>query len=158
MLDMDQCSGPYATDIHRTQRGGVRALARPLKVDRSAKRQCLLWVISAQSDKHVRFTPNNGRWTAGPSQHFGCAFMSTRPSARSCPHGLYFAVSFLGVVKWMLARHWGSLGSRLRLLQNAADTDPFGSIGSCRSKEIGRIISAVMGRDGLRHLASEVLR
>jgi hypothetical protein len=42
--------------------------------------------------------------------------------------------------------------------QNAADTDPFGSIGSCRSKEIDRIISAVMGRDGLRHLAGEVLR
>jgi hypothetical protein len=54
--------------------------------------------------------------------------------------------------------HWRSLGSRLRLLQNAADTTPFGSIGSCRSKEIDRIISAVMGRDGLRHLAGEVLR
>jgi hypothetical protein len=31
------------------------------------------------SPRHVRFTPNNGRWTAHPSQHFGCAFMSTRP-------------------------------------------------------------------------------
>ena len=28
------------------------------------------------SPRHVRFTPNNGRWTAHPSQHFGCAFMS----------------------------------------------------------------------------------
>ena len=33
------------------------------------------------SPRHVRFTPNNGRWTAHPSQHFGYAFMSTRPRA-----------------------------------------------------------------------------
>jgi DoxX-like protein len=26
--------------------------------------------------RHVHFTPNNGRWAAHPSQHFGCAFMS----------------------------------------------------------------------------------
>ena len=34
------------------------------------------------SPRHVRFTPNNGRWAAHPSQHFGCAFMSTRPRGR----------------------------------------------------------------------------
>jgi len=30
-----------------------------------------LWVISGHTDspRHVRFTPNNGRWAAHPSQH-----------------------------------------------------------------------------------------
>jgi hypothetical protein len=31
----------------------------------------------------VRFTPDSGRWAAHPSQHFGCAFMSTRPKELS---------------------------------------------------------------------------
>jgi hypothetical protein len=35
-------------------------------------------LISGHTDKSapVRFTPNSGRWTAHPSQHFGCAFIS----------------------------------------------------------------------------------
>ena len=41
------------------------------------------------SPGHVRFTPNNGRWTTHPIQHFfGCAFMSTRTSSGSAEaHG-----------------------------------------------------------------------
>jgi hypothetical protein len=36
------------------------------------------------SPRHVRFTPHNGRWTEHPSQHFGYAFMSTRPNQHDC--------------------------------------------------------------------------
>src|SRR6478672_694595 len=32
------------------------------------------------SPHHVRFTPNNGRWAAHPSQHLAVGFMSTGPS------------------------------------------------------------------------------
>ena len=32
------------------------------------------------SPRHVRFMTNNGGWAAHPTQHFGCRFMSTRPS------------------------------------------------------------------------------
>jgi hypothetical protein len=28
------------------------------------------------SPRHDRFTPNNGRWTAHPSQHFGYVFIT----------------------------------------------------------------------------------
>jgi hypothetical protein len=34
------------------------------------------------SPRHVRFTPNHGRWAAHPSQHLACRFMSARPSLR----------------------------------------------------------------------------
>jgi len=35
------------------------------------KYQRPLWVISGHTDspRHVRFTPNNGRWAAHPSEH-----------------------------------------------------------------------------------------
>jgi hypothetical protein len=32
--------------------------------------------LGASRVSALRFTPNNGRWTAHPSQHCGCAFMS----------------------------------------------------------------------------------
>ena len=38
----------------------------------------------ASRPRHVRFTPNNGRWTEHPSQHFGFQFMRTRPSKGRC--------------------------------------------------------------------------
>ena len=40
------------------------------------------------SPRHVGFTLNNGRWTEHPSQHFGYAFMSTRPN-KPLAHGGY---------------------------------------------------------------------
>jgi hypothetical protein len=35
--------------------------------------ECPLWVSSGHPP-HVRFTPNNGRWAAHPSQHLAVGF------------------------------------------------------------------------------------
>jgi hypothetical protein len=60
------------------------------------KYQRPLWVISGHTDspRHVRFTPNNGRWAAHPSQHLAVRFMSTRPSCSATPREGYWLIWF----------------------------------------------------------------
>ncbi len=45
------------------------------------------------SPRHVRFTPNNGRWAAHPSQHLAVGFMSTCPSSTPLSRGVADAVT-----------------------------------------------------------------
>jgi len=60
------------------------------------------------SPRHVRFTPNNGRWTAHPSQHFGrCAFMSTRPIVIRGSYASYAPQGRVPGTEWRSLPHGG---------------------------------------------------